>query len=139
MVYFFSSFSLSHALFSFNVLSFLPIFGRGVCVVCGCLLVCAWCVQVDVVRVLLEAGADPEVRDDRGNTVLDTIALINTPITQEITNLIKCTSLQSQSSCPSNLTFLPSLPPCSLSLSLSLSLSHSYILSLPSFSLLLFR
>lgn len=49
-------------------------------------------VQVDVVRVLLEAGADAEVRDDRGHTVLDTIALINTPITQEITNLIKCTA-----------------------------------------------
>lgn len=40
--------------------------------------------------MLLEAGADPEVRDDSGNTVLDTIALINTPITQEITSLIKC-------------------------------------------------
>ncbi|XP_045113553.1 ankyrin repeat and SAM domain-containing protein 1A-like isoform X12 [Portunus trituberculatus] len=49
----------------------------------------ALCGKVDVVRVLLEAGADPEVRDDRGHTVLDTISLINTPITQEITNLIK--------------------------------------------------
>ncbi|XP_050721936.1 ankyrin repeat and SAM domain-containing protein 1A-like [Eriocheir sinensis] len=36
-----------------------------------------------------KAGADAEVRNDRGHTVLDTIALINTPITQEITNLIK--------------------------------------------------
>ncbi|KAG0725592.1 Ankyrin repeat and sterile alpha motif domain-containing protein 1B [Chionoecetes opilio] len=39
----------------------------------------ALCGKVDVVRVLLEAGADSEVRDDRGHTVLDTIALINTP------------------------------------------------------------
>ncbi|XP_042877535.1 protein phosphatase 1 regulatory subunit 12C-like, partial [Penaeus japonicus] len=50
----------------------------------------ALCGKVDVVRVLLEAGADPEVRDDNGHTVLDTIALINTPVTQEITSLIKC-------------------------------------------------
>ncbi|XP_042233605.1 ankyrin repeat and sterile alpha motif domain-containing protein 1B-like isoform X2 [Homarus americanus] len=50
----------------------------------------ALCGKVEVVRVLLEAGADPEVRDDCGHTVLDTIALINTPITQEITTLIKC-------------------------------------------------
>ncbi|XP_066942494.1 ankyrin repeat and SAM domain-containing protein 1A-like isoform X5 [Macrobrachium rosenbergii] len=50
----------------------------------------ALCGKVDVVRVLLEAGADTEVRDDNGRTVLDTISLINTPVTQEITNLIKC-------------------------------------------------
>nr|XP_045582779.1 ankyrin repeat and sterile alpha motif domain-containing protein 1B-like isoform X3 [Procambarus clarkii] len=50
----------------------------------------ALCGKVEVVRVLLEAGADPEVRDDCGHTVLDTISLINTPITQEITTLIKC-------------------------------------------------
>ncbi|XP_066942509.1 ankyrin repeat and SAM domain-containing protein 1A-like isoform X16 [Macrobrachium rosenbergii] len=49
----------------------------------------ALCGKVDVVRVLLEAGADTEVRDDNGRTVLDTISLINTPVTQEITNLIK--------------------------------------------------
>nr|XP_045582782.1 ankyrin repeat and sterile alpha motif domain-containing protein 1B-like isoform X6 [Procambarus clarkii] len=49
----------------------------------------ALCGKVEVVRVLLEAGADPEVRDDCGHTVLDTISLINTPITQEITTLIK--------------------------------------------------
>ncbi|KAK7065190.1 Ankyrin repeat [Halocaridina rubra] len=50
----------------------------------------ALCGKVDVVRVLLEAGADPEVRDDTGHTVIDNISLINTPVTQEITSLIKC-------------------------------------------------
>ena len=38
----------------------------------------------------MEAGADSEVRNDRGHTVLDTISSINTPVTQEISGLIKC-------------------------------------------------
>ncbi|CAL4079403.1 unnamed protein product [Meganyctiphanes norvegica] len=50
----------------------------------------ALCGKTEVVKVLLEAGADAEVRNDLGHTVLDTICSINTPVTQEITSLIKC-------------------------------------------------
>ncbi|KAL7642126.1 UNVERIFIED_CONTAM: hypothetical protein RMT77_006686 [Armadillidium vulgare] len=49
----------------------------------------ALCGKVDVVRALMEAGADSEVKNDLGHTVLDTIASINTPVTQEISGLIK--------------------------------------------------
>lgn len=42
----------------------------------------------------MEAGADSEVKNDLGLTVLDTISAINTPVTIEISGLIKCEYLE---------------------------------------------
>ena len=46
--------------------------------------------QVDVVRVLVEAGSDSSVVNDRGQTVLETIKSLNTKVTNEIVSLIHC-------------------------------------------------
>lgn len=49
----------------------------------------AICGKVEVVRTLLDHGADLSVRDAHGNTVMDLLAQFPAQATQEITSVIR--------------------------------------------------